>query len=88
MSSIRILIVDDHPVFRFGLRALLTAEADTEVVGEATTGTEAVALAANLMPDLEGKPKGRPSLWIIKLSRQKEILFSMISMPSGILSRK
>jgi hypothetical protein len=33
MDRIRILIADDHPVFRFGLRALLTAEPTTEVVG-------------------------------------------------------
>ena len=38
MNAIRILIADDHPVFRFGLRALLNAMPDTEVVGEVTTG--------------------------------------------------
>ncbi|MBN1993926.1 MAG: response regulator transcription factor [Anaerolineae bacterium] len=52
MKTIRILIADDHPVFRFGLRALLQAETDTEVVGEATGGEEAVALAAKLDPDV------------------------------------
>ena len=52
MKKIRILIADDHPVFRFGLKALLAAEADTEVIGEATTGTEAVAMASKLVPDL------------------------------------
>ena len=39
---IRILIADDHPLFRAGLRALLDSVADTEVVGEAATGEEAV----------------------------------------------
>src|SRR5512138_1067932 len=52
MKPIRIVVADDHPVFRFGLRALLSAMPDTEVVGEATTGDEAIALARSLQPDV------------------------------------
>jgi DNA-binding NarL/FixJ family response regulator len=52
MTIIRILIADDHPVFRFGLRALLNAMPDTEVVGEVTTGEEAIALARAVQPDV------------------------------------
>jgi len=52
MNPIRILIADDHPVFRFGLCALLQAEPDTCVIAEATTGEEAVALAERLQPDV------------------------------------
>ncbi len=52
MSPIRVLIADDHPVFRFGLRALLASEPHTEVIGEATTGDEAIELAAALQPDV------------------------------------
>lgn len=52
MEAIRVLIADDHPVFRFGLRALLGAAPEMEVVGEATTGDEAVSLAGSLEPDV------------------------------------
>jgi DNA-binding NarL/FixJ family response regulator len=52
MEPIRILIADDHPVFRFGLRALLNAMPDTEVVGEVTTGDEVIASATTLRPDV------------------------------------
>jgi DNA-binding NarL/FixJ family response regulator len=51
-DEIRILIADDHPLFRFGLRALLDAEAGTTVIGEATSGVEAVEMAASLQPDV------------------------------------
>ncbi|HET8625853.1 MAG TPA: response regulator transcription factor [Thermomicrobiales bacterium] len=52
MDQTRVLIADDHPVFRYGLRALLSAEPATAVVGEATTGEEALALATALAPDV------------------------------------
>ena len=51
-NVVRVLIADDHPVFRFGLRALLQGEPDMEVVGEATTGHEAVEMALALHPDV------------------------------------
>jgi DNA-binding NarL/FixJ family response regulator len=50
MERIRILIADDHAVFRDGLRGLLASLPDTEVVGEAATGQEAVDQAAALQP--------------------------------------
>ena len=52
MSTLRVLIADDHPVFRDGIRTLLEATPNTEVVGEATTGEEAILLAAQFQPDL------------------------------------
>jgi DNA-binding NarL/FixJ family response regulator len=52
MPPIRIVIADDHPLFRAGLRALLDSLPDTEVVGEAATGDEAIELARELLPDV------------------------------------
>lgn len=50
--SITVLLVDDHPVVREGLRGMIDAEDDLEVVGEAASGAEAVTLAAALRPDV------------------------------------
>ncbi len=52
MEPIRVLIADDHLFFRGGLRVLLDSVADTEVVGEASTGDEAIAQATTLQPDV------------------------------------
>jgi DNA-binding NarL/FixJ family response regulator len=50
--AIRVLICDDHPVVRSGLRGMLQAQPDFEVVGEARNGAEAIALTNRLVPDV------------------------------------
>jgi DNA-binding NarL/FixJ family response regulator len=52
MDSLRVLIADDHPVFRNGMRALIASLPEMEVAGEATTGDEVVTFAASLQPDV------------------------------------
>jgi DNA-binding NarL/FixJ family response regulator len=52
MDPIRILIADDHPLFRDGLRALLESVADMQIIGEAATGDEALVQARVLQPDV------------------------------------
>ena len=49
---VRILIADDHPIFRDGLRRLLEADPGLTVVGEAADGSEALKLAIKLKPDI------------------------------------
>jgi len=52
MKKIALLLADDHAVVRQGLRALLEAEGDMVVVGEAENGREAVILAKKTLPDV------------------------------------
>src|ERR1700694_1917262 len=51
-QPVRIVIADDHPIFRDGLRRLLESEPDLKVIGEACDGAEAVKLARQLKPDI------------------------------------
>jgi DNA-binding NarL/FixJ family response regulator len=51
-QPVRILLADDHPIFRDGLRRLLEAEPDLKVIGEACDGAEAVKMAQQLKPDI------------------------------------
>lgn len=58
----RILLADDHAIIRAGLRSLLESQADFEVIGEATTGREAVEMAGIHMPDVIIMDVGMPEL--------------------------
>src|SRR5215510_11704904 len=51
-EPLTVLIVDDHPLFRSGMRALLQADPGTAVVGEASTAEQAIELSATLQPDI------------------------------------
>lgn len=52
MSKIRLILVDDHQIVRAGLRMLFSAEPEVEIIGEANSGEEAVAMAEALRPDV------------------------------------
>ncbi len=52
MNRVRILLVDDHGLFRAGLASLLTSQDDFEVVGEASNGQEGLELVRDLLPDV------------------------------------
>jgi two-component system, NarL family, nitrate/nitrite response regulator NarL len=52
LQPVRILIADDHPIFRDGLKRLLESEGEFKVIGEACDGLEAVELARQLMPEV------------------------------------
>jgi len=70
MSVIRLLIADDHTLFREGVRALLSSAGDVEVVGEAATGAEAVRAAAELLPDVILMDINMPELNGIEAARR------------------
>jgi len=69
-EPIRVLIADDHPLFRDGLTALLTAGPGTELAGAATTGTEAVELARITQPDVVVMDLHMPELNGIEATRR------------------
>jgi DNA-binding NarL/FixJ family response regulator len=70
MDPIQILIADDHPVFRFGLAALLNASSDLRVVAEAASGEAAVALAAEHQPDVVLMDLNMPGLGGLEATRR------------------
>ncbi|MDQ3504672.1 MAG: response regulator transcription factor, partial [Actinomycetota bacterium] len=51
-ARVRVVLVDDHPVVRAGILGMLGAEPDIEVVGEASTGREALRVVAAVLPDV------------------------------------
>ena len=66
----RLVIADDHPVFRQGLRALLAAVPEVEVVAEAVDGSEAVRLAVDLRPDVVVMDLNMPGINGVEATRR------------------
>ncbi len=69
-EPIRVLVADDHPVFRQGMHAILGAEPEIELVGEATDGEEAVVRALELRPDVILMDLNMPNLNGIEATRR------------------
>lgn len=69
METIRVLIVDDHPIFRDGMRQLLESVSGFEVVGEGSSGEDAVRMTAELSPDVVLMDIGMPSMNGIEATR-------------------
>ena len=69
-EPLRILLVDDHPLVRNGLRALLSSMTEMTVVGEATNGEEAIIQAAELQPDIILMDLHMPGLNVIEATRR------------------
>jgi DNA-binding NarL/FixJ family response regulator len=67
---IRVILVDDHPVLRTGLRTLIQTESDLEVVGEAGEGWQAVELASQLNPDVIVMDLALPGLGGLDATRE------------------
>src|SRR5207302_898271 len=70
MQKITVLLADDHIVVRQGLRALLAAEDDINIVGEADNGRQAVQLAKKLLPDVVVMDIAMPVLNGLEATRQ------------------
>ena len=70
MARVKILLADDHPMMREGIRHLLEREPDFQVIGEAGDGEEAVTMASEQMPDVILMDVGMPKLSGLEATRQ------------------
>ncbi len=69
-KKIRVLIADDHAIVRYGVRQLLEAEPDIEIVGEAMDGNQTIALASELQPDVVLMDIGMPDVDGLEATQQ------------------
>ncbi|HEU4504693.1 MAG TPA: response regulator transcription factor [Nitrospira sp.] len=97
--AIRVVLADDHAVLRTGLAMLLNAQTDLEVVGEAGSGAEAIALARDAKPEVVvmdltmGRDSGldviaairrlQPSTYVLVLSMHKDVSYVRAALAAG-----
>jgi DNA-binding NarL/FixJ family response regulator len=80
-QQLRVVIADDHPLFRDGIRALIATEPDLSLVGEATSGEEAVDMVGRLQPDVALMDIQMPGLSGIEVTRR----IASVSPATGVL---
>jgi DNA-binding NarL/FixJ family response regulator len=73
MNPIRVVLIDDHTVLRDGLKLLLSLEADIEVVGDASSGLDGVAVAVATRPDVVVTDVGLPDIDGIEVTRRLRV---------------
>ncbi|MDF3017611.1 MAG: Two component transcriptional regulator, LuxR family, partial [Thermomicrobiales bacterium] len=97
--AIRVVLADDHAVLRTGLAMLLNAQTDLEVVGEAGSGAEAIALARDAKPEVVvmdltmGRDSGldviaairrlQPSSYVLVLSMHRDVSYVRAALAAG-----
>ena len=70
MDKIGVIIVDDHPLFREGVRNVINGEADLQVIGESITGEDALPMLKELRPDVALVDVNLPGINGIQVTRQ------------------
>jgi DNA-binding NarL/FixJ family response regulator len=82
---LKVLLIDDHPMFREGLRSLLEKSCDYQIVGQANNGADAIDLAGSLKPDIIVMDISMPGLSGLEATRQIKAFYPAIQII--ILSR-
>lgn len=80
MSPIRVLLVDDHPVVRSGIRGLLEQAVDIEIVGEASTGEQALQMVEDAPPDVLLLDMELPDIQGTRVAQQIQLLYPKVKL--------